>query len=149
MKVNISSSVGLGQAVELEAEPADSVGSLVEKVAQIQAINPESISLVKDGKVLDKGASLKKAGVKDGDSLKAMPRDPIGGSQPLPSLSPLTRQRIQGEVQRIQDARIPLRFVSPLHVEGRLVGKGKWSDQDLFFDAHPGWRRPVMVRPGF
>lgn len=79
LKLHVTSTVGAGTPTELDANPDDTIRSVVEQVATAQAIDPNSISLVKNGKPLDLDRTLKQCGLKDKDTLKAMPRDPIGG----------------------------------------------------------------------
>lgn len=79
MKLHVTSTVGAGTPTELDVNADDTVRSVIEQVATAQAIDANSISLVKNGKPLDLDRTLKASGVKDKDTLKAMPRDPIGG----------------------------------------------------------------------
>lgn len=130
MKINASSAVGIATPAEHTIESHETVRALRDKVASSQAIDPESISLVHNGRLLELEQSVQKAGLKDGDAVKAMPKDPTGGANPSPaSLPELTRNRIANEAHRVQIAKVPLRAVEPLHWRGILQGQGRWRGQ--------------------
>lgn len=80
MKVTVSSGVGLGVPQEYDVEPGETVGSLRQKVAAAQAIEPDQIQLVRNGQALDPNTTIKEAGIKNGETIKAMPNHAKGGA---------------------------------------------------------------------
>lgn len=136
MKVHVASSVGVSTPIDLEVDTMETIRQTTDKVAQVQAVDPNAISLVFNGEVLPPDRTLKNAGIKEGATLKAMPKNPIGGAldgASLSSLSNLTRSRIAVEAQRVLEAKIPLRPASPLEWRGLLPGRGRWRHQTFQF----------------
>lgn len=76
-KVSVISTVGLGVPQDYDVEDHERVKDLVTKVARSNAIDPSAIQLVRNGETMDAGRSLKE--LKNGETLKAMPANPVQG----------------------------------------------------------------------
>lgn len=79
MKMNVQSAVGQSRSQEMEVDPNMTVDDLLQEVAAINVVDASKISLSKDGKVLPGGATLKQVGLREGDTIHALPHDPRGG----------------------------------------------------------------------
>lgn len=88
MKLHVASSVGVSTPVDLEVDPMETVRQTTEKVAQVQAVDPNAIGLVVNGEVVPPNRNLKNAAIKEGATPQAMPKNPIGGALDSASLSP-------------------------------------------------------------
>jgi len=151
MKLRVSSSVGIGKEQEIEVDPMDLIERVVEMVATVQAMEPTAIGLAFEGNLLPLERTVKNCGLKDGDRLLAMPRNPVGGSSGF--LSNITEARLDNERARLRDRGVPLWQIDavskPLSWRGRLPGRGRWSHQvfDVEFLLHPTYpARPPRVR---
>ncbi|MBI4392566.1 MAG: hypothetical protein HY556_02050 [Euryarchaeota archaeon] len=117
----------------MDAEALETVRQLKGRVAEIQAVDADSISLAHKDQTLPDGATVKNCGLKEGDSLSVIPRDPKGGLNGVGPSSPFSnnilKNRLVVEAQRIHDARIPLRAVTPLEWTATLPGRGRWRHQ--------------------
>lgn len=127
MEINVESTVGLGIPGSInDVEPTDSVAELKERIATLQAVDANQITLLFRGKPMDERRTLEKIGITDGDTVTVAPRAREGGSGLPPSF---ISNRISLESKHIKENQIPLKPVSTHLWEGHLIGMGRWQGQ--------------------
>ena len=130
MKNVIIPTVGLGQTAELDVDPQELVKNVKERAAVNQAYDPDSAVLSYEGKILDDNRRLKEYGIKEGATLRLMPKHQEGGRSP-PSLFfgnlPMDfKTRVAHEAKMIRARGLPIRPIDPNHWVALVRGKGKW-----------------------
>lgn len=150
MQLGVKSDVGAAVNGTVEADQHETVRELRDRIATDQAINASNISLVHNGEVLSPGDSLKKAGLRDGDTVRVLPADREGGSTPSSSFSPrANRRRLSNESKRVRAKGLPISPLNPRHYRGTLIGKALWQDQTYPIDIRlpPNYpHSPPIVR---
>ncbi len=123
MRVRVESTVGLATPVEVEVKPEESVRELRHKVAAMQACDANTIALEYKGKVLEDSRRIGDYGIKEGDTIRVVPRHREGGFLP----SSFLKNRISLESQLIRKEGIDLYPVTPYVWRGVIKGRGKWK----------------------
>ena len=127
MKIKVSSAAGFAQDTELDVAPAQRVQDLIRDVADAQGVSPENIGLMHNGKQLDPSKTVKQSSIQEGDVVKAIPKDPVGGID----VSVVTQNRIRNEIQRVRASSIPLIPETPFRWKGKITGEGQWRGQEF------------------
>jgi len=134
MKVVVDPKVGLGQVTNLDVDPKELVKIVRERAAVSQAIDPNRVVLMYEGKVLEDSRRLKELGIHEGSTLELMPKDPEGGftpSQIFYQNVPLDfRSRVAHESKLIRASGIPMRPIDPYHWIATIKGTGRWKGKD-------------------
>jgi ubiquitin-protein ligase len=159
MKIIIQPTVGLNQTAELDVDPQELVRNVKERAAVNQAYDPNGAVLNYEGKVLDDNRRLKEYGIKEGATLRLIPKNQEGGYDP-PSLFfrnlPMDfKSRIAHEAKMIRARGLPIQPIDPNHWVALVQGKGKWRGKnypvDITLSSHypftppkVEWKTPMM-----
>lgn len=155
MKIIIRSNVGLSTPATVECEPADAVGTLLNKVSADQGITDSgSVALSLNGKPLDNRRRVKEYGIADGDTLDLVPSHRrVGTSSPSSfsfsvtqgsDLPQYLRNRLAMEARVIMVKKLPLvmDLYNPLHWTAKVRGSGKWRGQNSIVEIYLSKKYP-------
>lgn len=146
IKLKTNPQVGLGQAVDVETEPNETIRELKNRIATMQAADPARIALQHQGKILDENAQVKDYSFKEGDVIDVLPNNRVGGVSLNPSL---LRNRIMLESQAIVKSGIDLRpdQNTPYIWHGFIYGKKKWKGKyqiSMIITANYPYAPPIV-----
>lgn len=134
MKIIIKSTVGLHTPTDMEVDPKEKIGTVKERAATTQAIDPESVQLMHNGEPLDDDKRIKDYGIREGDTLELVPKHRIGAIATLPPFSfdiifnNTFAKRISEEARRIKAQNLPIKPLNPKHwIMYVKAERGKWK----------------------